>query len=85
MWSVLIILLHGSLLFCFKNGLEVKRYQLGFLLAVYWAIHAAIITFNPMPMPQQLQWMLSILLAIPYFQSLVLAVGAWRVRTEIQI
>jgi len=30
MWSVIIILLHTGLLFCFRIGLEVKRYYLVF-------------------------------------------------------
>ncbi len=84
MWSVLIILLHACLLICFRKGLEEKRYQLGFFLAAYWAFHAAIITINPMPMPQQLQWMLGILIAIPYFQSLVLVVGAWSIYSKLR-
>jgi hypothetical protein len=82
MWSILIILLHGVLLVCFKRGLEVKRYQLGFFMAAYWAFHAAIISINPIPMPQQLQWLLGVLTAIPCLQSLTLAAGALNIRSK---
>ncbi len=85
MWSVMIILLHASLLFCFRKGLEVKRYHLGFFLAIYWFFHAIIISIKPMPMPQQLQSMVIILISIPYFQSLLLTIGAWNTRSKLKV
>ena len=80
MWSILMILLHGGLLYCFREGMEKQRYQLGFILASYWLLHAMIISINPMPMPAQLQSMLKILLIIPYLQFLILAAGSWNTR-----
>ncbi|MBV1908320.1 MAG: hypothetical protein KUG78_03305 [Kangiellaceae bacterium] len=82
MWSALIILLHGGLLVCFKKGLEVKQYQLGFILAIYWALHALIITINPIPMPQHLQWLSRILIMIPYLQSSILILASWTIRAN---
>ena len=78
MWSALMILLHGLLLFCFKKGYEKQCYQLGYFLSVYWLIHALIISINPMPLPKSLGSLFLILLAIPYLQCLILFLGASR-------
>ena len=85
MWSVLTILLHGTLLFCFRKGYEKQCYQLGYFLSLYWLIHALIITLNPMPLPKSLDSLFLILLAIPYIQSVLLFLGARRKYQQIQL
>jgi len=84
MWSVIIVLLHLCLLCCFRKGMEEKQYYLGFFLAAYWLFHGIIISINPMPMPLQFQWLLIMLTAFPFVQSLILATGSWNTRTRLQ-
>ena len=85
MWSALMILLHGTLLFCLKNGYEKQCYQLGYFLSLYWLIHAFIITLNPIPLPKSFESLFLILLAIPYIQSVLLFLGSRRKYRLIQI
>lgn len=83
MWSILMILTHATLLYCFREGYDKQRYQLGFLLALYWLSHALIITIKPMPLPQHMQSFLVVIIAIPYLQFLILVIGSWNTRLQL--
>lgn len=85
MWSALMILLHGVMLFSFKAGMEKVRYNLGFFLAAYWLVHAVIITLRPLPMPPQMQTLLIVLTAIPFIQFTIFLTASWNIRSRLKI
>lgn len=80
LWSLLIILLHAYLMVSFLNRFEKHRYPVAVILSAYWLLHALVITLNPMALPDSINWLLPIAIAIPYFQSVILALGASQTR-----
>lgn len=80
LWSLLIVLLHAYLMVSFLNRFEKHRYPVAVILSAYWFLHALVITLNPMPLPDGINSMLPIAIAIPYIQSVILAFGANQTR-----
>jgi len=83
MWSVLMIILHSSLLFCFIKKNRELFVPLGYLLTSYWFAHAVIISIRPLPLPEQMQNLSMILTTIPYIQTSILLVATSYFRTKL--